>query len=281
MTEPGKLILAARPIGNFKDASLRLIEALKTVELIAAEDTRKLKRLLTDLEITTKARVISYFEENEITKIGLILDAVAKGQNVLIISDAGTVTISDPGFKLVKKAISENVKLEVLPGASAPIAAITLSGFSTDEFTFLGFLPRKKSLREEKIQEIRDTKRTIIFFESPRRILETLKDFRNYLAADRSLAIAREITKTYEEVVRGNLSELITWAEKGVLGELTIVVEGLKNRETLDEKQAIEAVAKLIDSGLSHKDAVAKVAATSGLAKRKLYQATLELTHER
>ena len=281
MTEPGKLILAARPIGNFQDSSLRLIDALKTADLIAAEDTRKLKRLLIDLEIATKAKIISYFEENELSKIGFILEKISQGQNVLIISDAGTITISDPGFKLVQKAIAENIKLEVLPGASAPIAALTISGFSTDEFTFLGFLPRKKSLREDKLKEINDSLRTIIFFESPRRILDTLNDLTSYLAPDRRLVIARELTKTYEEIVRGSLEELINWANKEVLGEITVVVEGRDAKETIEISEAIGAVTKLIAQGLSHKDAVAQVASSSGLAKRALYQATLELNHER
>lgn len=280
MTKPGKLILAARPIGNYKDASLRLIEALGSVDLIAAEDTRKLKRLLNDLEIKSLAKIISFFEENEISKIDPILKAITEGQNVLIISDAGTVTISDPGFKLVQKAIEQNVQLEVLPGASAPIAALTLSGFATDEFTFVGFLPRKKSLRLDKIREIENSNRTVIFFESPRRILDTLNEFLEIFEPERNLVIARELTKTYEEIARGNLTELIAWAQKGVLGEVTVVVEGSKTKKTFTSEQAQAAVLKLMASGLSHKDAVSQVAATSGLAKRALYQATLELSHE-
>ncbi len=280
MTKPGKLILAARPIGNYKDASLRLIEALGSVDLIAAEDTRKLKRLLNDLEIKSLAKIISFFEENEISKIDPILKAVTQGQNVLIISDAGTVTISDPGFKLVQRAIEANVKIEVLPGASAPIAALTLSGFATDEFTFVGFLPRKKSLRREKMIEIENSNKTVIFFESPRRILDTLKELVEIFEPDRNLVIARELTKTYEEIARGNLRDLITWAQKGVLGEVTVVVEGRKIKRTLTADQAKAATFELMASGLSHKDAVSQVAATSGLAKRELYQATLDLSHE-
>lgn len=281
MSKPGKLILAARPIGNYKDSSLRLIEALSSVDLIAAEDTRKLKRLLADLDIETKAKIISYYEKNEISKIKFILEAIAQGQNVLVISDAGTITISDPGYKLVQIAIDQNVELEVLPGASAPIAALTLSGFATDEFTFVGFLPRKKSLREEKMLELAASKRTTIFFESPKRIFETLNELVNFLEPDRKLVIARELTKTYQELARGTLQELITWAEKEVLGEITVVVEGRKTKKTIDEAEAISAVLKLMTSGLSHKDAVAEVVKKTGLAKRALYQATLELTHER
>lgn len=280
MTKPGKLVLAARPIGNFKDSSLRLIAALKSADLIAAEDTRKLKRLLSDLAIKTSAKIISYFEENEISKIGYLLTEVRAGKEVLLISDAGTVTISDPGFKLVQAAVAEGIQLEVLPGASAPIAALTLSGFATDEFTFIGFLPRKKSLREQKYLEIRDTTRTFIFFESPRRILNTLKEMNEYLASERSLVIARELTKTYEEIVRGNLAELIIWAKGEVLGEITVVVDGAKANPEADLPAAIRQVLNLIRLGVSHKDAVNQVALSRGLAKRALYQATLELVHE-
>lgn len=280
MTKPGKLVLAARPIGNFKDSSLRLIAALKSADLIAAEDTRKLKRLLSDLAIKTSAKIISYFEENEISKIGYLLTEVRAGKEVLLISDAGTVTISDPGFKLVQAAVAEGIQLEVLPGASAPIAALTLSGFATDEFTFIGFLPRKKSLREQKYLEIRDTTRTFIFFESPRRILNTLKEMNEYLASERSLVIARELTKTYEEIVRGNLAELIIWAKGEVLGEITVVVDGAKAKPEADLPAAIGEVLNLIRLGVSHKDAVNQVALSRGLAKRALYQATLELAHE-
>lgn len=280
MTKPGKLVLAARPIGNYKDSSLRLIEALKSADLIAAEDTRKLKRLLSDLAINTSAKIISYFEENEISKISYLLAAVKDGKEVLLISDAGTVTISDPGFKLVQAAVAANVELEVLPGASAPIAALTLSGFATDEFTFIGFLPRKKSLREQKYLEIRDTARTFIFFESPRRIFNTLKELNAVLTSERSLVIARELTKTYQEVIRGNLAKLMAWAEKEVLGEITVVVEGASEHPEADLPEAIKEVLNLIRLGKSHKDAVNQVASNRGLGKRALYQATLELAHE-
>jgi 16S rRNA (cytidine1402-2'-O)-methyltransferase len=280
VTKPGKLVLAARPIGNYKDSSLRLIEALKSADLIAAEDTRKLKRLLSDLEINTSAKIVSYFEENEISKIGYLLAEVKDGKVVLLISDAGTVTISDPGFKLVQAAVRENIKLEVLPGASAPIAALTLSGFATDEFIFIGFLPRKKSLREQKYFEIKESKRTFIFFESPRRILNTLEEMNEILPSERSLVIARELTKTYEEIVRGNLTELITWAKGEVLGEITVVVDGASENPEAELPQAIGEVLKLVQLGVSHKDAVNQVASSRGLAKRALYQATLELAHE-
>lgn len=276
----GSLILLGMPIGNIADASAHMIQVLNHADLIAAEDTRKLKRLLNDLAIKSSAKVISFFEENEISKIDPILKAISEGQNVLIISDAGTVTISDPGYKLIQKAIEHNVQLEVLPGASAPIAALTLSGFATDEFTFIGFLPRKKSLRTEKLTEIENSNRTVIFFESPRRILDTLNEMLEIFQPERNLVIARELTKTYEEIARGKLPDLINWAQKGVLGEITVVVEGRKTKKTFTPEQAQEAVMKLIRSGLSHKDAVAQVAATSGLAKRELYQATLDLPHE-
>lgn len=280
MTKKGKLILAARPIGNYKDSSLHLIETLGSVDLIAAEDTRKLKRLLSDLNVSTKAKIVSFFEENELSKIAYLLEQVNIGKNVLVISDAGTVTISDPGFRLVQAAVKEGLELEVLPGASAPIAALTISGFATDEFTFYGFLPRKKSLREQKFTEIKESKRTSIFFESPRRLHDTLIHMTEIISTSRKLVIARELTKTYQEIVRGTLAEVVQWSSAGVLGEITVVVEGVKPEVNTDLNQAKEEVLALVAQGMSHKDAVNQVSISQGLAKRALYQATLELIHE-
>lgn len=281
MSAVGKLILAGVPIGNFRDASLRLILALTDCDVIAAEDTRKIKRLMNDLEIKSSAKVISYFQENEVQKIELLLNEIDRGSTVLVVSDAGMPTISDPGFKLVQAAVAAKVKVEVLPGPSAPVTALALSGFATDEFTFIGFLPRKKSAREVKYMEIKKSSRTFIFFESPRRLLESLEELSQIVTDDRQIVIARELTKTYEEIIRGNLAEIIQWAKKDVLGEITVVVDRAPVANNFDLTEATKAVFQLIDQGVSHKDAVSQVANEEGLAKRALYEATLELMHER
>jgi 16S rRNA (cytidine1402-2'-O)-methyltransferase len=279
--EPGKLTLAAVPIGNFQDASLRLIKALATSDLIAAEDTRKIKRLINDLEIKTVAKIFSYFQENEVRKIDFLLQSIQEGLSVLVVSDAGMPTISDPGFKLVQAAIEANIPIEVLPGPSAPIAALALSGFATDEFTFIGFLPRKKSQREVKFNEIKNTDRTFIFFESPRRLLTSLQELGEVVEAERAIVVARELTKTYQEIIRGTISEVIEWAQKEVLGEITVVVDRATKSATDAIGEAIHEVNQLISQGASHKDAVTEVASQRGLAKRPLYEATLELSYER
>lgn len=281
MREPGKLILAAVPIGNFQDASLRLIAALQTSDLIAAEDTRRIKRLIKDLEINTEAKIFSYFQENEVRKIDFLLQSINEGFNVLVVSDAGMPTISDPGFKLVQAAIKANIPIEVLPGPSAPIAALALSGFATDEFTFIGFLPRKKSQREAKFNEIKNTDRTFIFFESPRRLLTSLQELGEIVEAERAVVVARELTKTYQEIFRGSISEVIDWAQKEILGEITVVVDRGVKSSTDAMGEAIAEVNQLISQGVSHKDAVSQVASQRGLAKRPLYEATLELSYER
>ena len=281
MREPGKLILAAVPIGNFQDASLRLIAALQTSDLIAAEDTRRIKRLIKDLEINTEVKIFSYFQENEVRKIDFLLQSINEGFNVLVVSDAGMPTISDPGFKLVQAAIKANIPIEVLPGPSAPIAALALSGFATDEFTFIGFLPRKKSQREVKFNEIKNTDRTFIFFESPRRLLTSLQELGEIVEAERAVVVARELTKTYQEIFRGSISEVIDWAQKEILGEITVVVDRGVKSSTDAMGEAIAEVNQLISQGVSHKDAVSQVASQRGLAKRPLYEATLELSYER
>jgi len=279
--EPGKLVLAAVPIGNFQDASLRLIAALQTSDLIAAEDTRRIKRLIKDLEINTEAKIFSYFQENEVRKIDFLLQSINEGFNVLVVSDAGMPTISDPGFKLVQAAIKANIPIEVLPGPSAPIAALALSGFATDEFTFIGFLPRKKSQREVKFNEIKNTDRTFIFFESPRRLLTSLQELGEIIESERAVVVARELTKTYQEIFRGSISEVIDWAQKEILGEITVVVDRGVKSSTDAMGEAIAEVNQLISQGVSHKDAVSQVASQRGLAKRPLYEATLELSYER
>lgn len=275
----GQLILAATPLGNILDASPRLKETLEQADLIAAEDTRRAKRLFADLNLEIKAPVISLFEENEIEKIPDIIEKLKNGLKVVVISDAGTPAISDPGYRLVTKAIEENISITVIPGPSAVLSALVLSGLPTDRFSFEGFIARKGKERTEILNNLNTQSRTMVIFESPRRTLQTLQDIQEIVGDDRKAAIVREISKTYEEVIRGSLKELVDWANsKEVLGEITLVIAGVENtgKKEVDE-QAIAEVKQLIAAGSSFKDAVQEVSTQRGLSRRELYEASLRL----
>ncbi len=275
----GQLILAATPLGNILDASPRLKETLEQADLIAAEDTRRAKRLFADLNLEIKAPVISLFEENEIEKIPDIIEKLKNGLKVVVISDAGTPAISDPGYRLVTKAIEENISITVIPGPSAVLSALVLSGLPTDRFSFEGFIARKGKERTEIFNNLNTQSRTMIIFESPRRTLQTLQDIQEIVGDDRKAAVVREISKTYEEVIRGSLKELVAWANsKEVLGEITLVIAGVENtgKKEVDE-QAIAEVKQLIADGSSFKDAVQEVSTQRGLSRRELYEASLRL----
>jgi 16S rRNA (cytidine1402-2'-O)-methyltransferase len=275
----GQLILAATPLGNILDASPRLKETLEQADLIAAEDTRRAKRLFADLNLDIKAPVISLFEENEIEKIPDIIEKLKSGLKVVVISDAGTPAISDPGYRLVTKAIEENISITVIPGPSAVLSALVLSGLPTDRFSFEGFIARKGKERIEILNNLNTQSRTMVIFESPRRTLQTLQDIQEIVGDDRKAAVVREISKTYEEVIRGSLKELVTWANsKEVLGEITLVIAGVENtgKKEVDD-QAIAEVKQLIAAGSSFKDAVQEVSTQRGLSRRELYEASLRL----
>ena len=275
----GQLILAATPLGNILDASPRLKETLEQADLIAAEDTRRAKRLFADLNLEIKAPVISLFEENEIEKIPDIIEKLKNGLKVVVISDAGTPAISDPGYRLVTKAIEENISITVIPGPSAVLSALVLSGLPTDRFSFEGFIARKGKERTEILNNLNTQSRTMVLFESPRRTLQTLQDIQEIVGDDRKAAVVREISKTYEEVIRGSLKELVAWANsKEVLGEITLVIAGVENtgKKEVDE-QAIGEVKQLIAAGSSFKDAVQEVSTQRGLSRRELYEASLRL----
>jgi 16S rRNA (cytidine1402-2'-O)-methyltransferase len=275
----GQLILAATPLGNILDASPRLKETLEQADLIAAEDTRRAKRLFADLNLEIKAPVISLFEENEIEKIPDIIERLKNGLKVVVISDAGTPAISDPGYRLVTKAIEENISITVIPGPSAVLSALVLSGLPTDRFSFEGFIARKGKERTEILSNLNTQSRTMVIFESPRRTLQTLQDIQEIVGDDRKAAVVREISKTYEEVIRGSLKELVAWANsKEVLGEITLVIAGVENtgKKEVDE-QAIGEVKQLIAAGSSFKDAVQEVSTQRGLSRRELYEASLRL----
>ena len=275
----GQLILAATPLGNVLDASPRLKQTLTEADLIAAEDTRKAKRLIQDLNLEIKAPIISFFEENEIEKIPELINKLKQGSKIVVISDAGTPAISDPGFKLVKQAITENISITVIPGPSAVLSALVLSGLPTDRFSFEGFIPRKGKERTEILNNLNKESRTMIIFESPRRTKETLEDIKEVVGEDRKIAVVREISKTYEEVIRGSVSELVDWANSNeVLGEITIVIEGVdSSKRNIVDEEAIKNVKDLIAKGMSFKDAVQQVSTQLGLSRRELYEASLRL----
>ena len=275
----GQLILAATPLGNILDASPRLKETLEQADLIAAEDTRRAKRLFADLNLEITAPVISLFEENEIEKIPDIIEKLKNGLKVVVISDAGTPAISDPGYRLVTKAIEENISITVIPGPSAVLSALVLSGLPTDRFSFEGFIARKGKERTEILSNLNTQSRTMVIFESHRRTLQTLQDIQEIVGDDRKAAVVREISKTYEEVIRGSLKELVAWANsKEVLGEITLVIAGVENtgKKEVDD-EAIAEVKQLIAAGSSFKDAVQEVSTQRGLSRRELYEASLRL----
>ena len=270
-----KLLLAGVPLGNPGDASARLISAISSASIIAAEDSRRFQRLCQDLGVTSHAKVLSFFEGNEEERTEQLLNELKNGAEVLVVTDAGMPTVSDPGFKLVRSAIEANIPVEVLPGPSAVTTALALSGLPTDRFCFEGFVPRTQGAREKFFEELRFESRTIVFFEAPHRLIDTLNVAVNILGADRKAVLCREMTKTYEETVRGNLTTLREWANsKEILGEITIVVEGaLTGAKEMNQEKIVEAVRKLESVGMDRKEAVASIAAELNLPKREVFDA--------
>ncbi|APX31551.1 16S rRNA (cytidine(1402)-2'-O)-methyltransferase [Brachybacterium sp. P6-10-X1] len=227
MLEPGVLTLAATPIGNPLDASVRLMRALEEADLIAAEDTRRLARLVSALEVETTGRIISYHEHNEAERTDVLLEALAEDRRVLIVTDAGMPVVSDPGFRAVRAATEAGYPTTVIPGPSAVLTALAASGIAPDRFVFEGFPPRRAGRRASALEPLADERRTMVFFESPRRTAATLAAMAEAFGSQREAAVARELTKTYEDVVRGSLAELADWAgSTEVLGEIVIVVAG-------------------------------------------------------
>ncbi len=271
----GQLILAATPIGNSADASPRLREALETADIIAAEDSRRAKRLLQDLGISTNAQIWSFYDAVEESKSPELIERVQAGNKVLVISDAGMPTVSDPGYRIVQAAIGSGVKVSVIPGPSAVITALAVSGLPVDRFTFEGFLPRKSGEREKFLTQLVNEPRTMVFFEAPHRLVETLEDFAKVFGSDRQAVICRELTKTYEEVIRGTFSQLLDWADQEILGEITLVVSGIKPVAVLDPSEWVELVQTRVALGISQRDAIADVAKELSVPKRDVYDAVL------
>lgn len=269
------IILAATPIGNLGDASRRLVEALEAATVIAAEDTRTTQRLLAGLGVANRPRLIALHDHNEKERAGEIV-ALAREVDVLVLSDAGMPTVSDPGYGLVAAAAAAGVVVTVIPGPSAVLAALAVSGLPTDRFTFEGFLPRKSGERRGALRALAAERRTMVFFESPARVAASLADMAGAFGADRRVAVCRELTKLYEEVARGTAAELVEWASAGVRGELVVVVEGAPAAQ-IAFPEAVTQVLELVRSGTRLKDAAGEVSAHTGHSSRELYQAALAL----
>lgn len=277
MTEQhGRLVLAATPLGDSRDASPRLVEALATADVIAAEDTRRTRALAAALGATPTGRVVSFYDAVETSRIGGLVAAVEQGQTVLLVTDAGMPSVSDPGFRLVAACVALDLPVTCLPGPSAVTTALALSGLPCERFCFEGFAPRKDGERRRFFAALADEPRTAVFFESPHRIAATLEVAAEVLG-DRRAAVCRELTKPYEEVRRGSLAELAEWAAGGVRGEITVVLAGAEPRREQDIDALAEQVRHLADEGMRLKDAAAQVAAGAGVSKKALYDAALKV----
>ncbi len=275
MSTPGVLTVAATPLGNVGDASVRLVEALARADVIAAEDTRRLHRLARDLGVTLSAEVVALHDAVEEGRSRRVLDRLHRGESVLLVSDAGMPLVSDPGYRLVRACIDDGITVTVLPGPSAVLAALAVSGLPVDRFCFEGFLPRKAGERRRRIDELADERRTMIFFEAPHRVAETLAALAEGLGPERAAAICRELTKTYEEIRRGSLGELL--AELGEpRGEITLVVAGATSARVSGSpiEWAVD-VASLEATGVDRRSAISTVAQRRGVARRDVYDAVV------
>jgi 16S rRNA (cytidine1402-2'-O)-methyltransferase len=272
----GVLVLAATPIGRVTDASPRLADELAHADVVAAEDTRRLKRLVAELEVTVSGRVVSYFEGNEAARTPVLADAVEAGERVLLVTDAGMPSVSDPGYRLVSACVERGLTITAVPGPSAVLTALAVSGLPVDRFCFEGFLPRKAGERSRRLSSLRDEPRTMVFFEAPHRTEAALVALAEAFGPDRRAAVCRELTKTHEEVRRGGLRELATWAAEGIRGEVTIVVAGhvVDPADVPTDPESLSAlVVEEEANGTPRKDAVREVARRLGLPKRDVYDA--------
>ncbi len=272
----GRLVLAATPLGDSRDASPRLVAALATADVVAAEDTRRTRALAAALGATLTGRVVSFYDAVETSRVGGLVAAVEQGQTVLLVTDAGMPSVSDPGFRLVAACVAKDLPVTCLPGPSAVTTALALSGLPCERFCFEGFAPRKDGERRRFFATLADEPRTAVFFESPHRIAATLEIAAEVLG-DRRAAVCRELTKPYEEVKRGTLAELASWAADGVRGEITVVLAGAEPRKVQDIDALAEQVRRLADDGMRLKDAAAQVAAGAGVSKKTLYDAALRV----
>lgn len=278
----GRIILAATPLGNVADASARLIGLLQSADIVAAEDTRRLRRLADGLGVTLGGRIVSYYDANEKQRAVELVDAALGGAVVLVVTDAGMPSVSDPGYRVVAEAVSRGVPITAAPGPSAVLMALAVSGLPVDRFCFEGFLPRKGGERQARIAELKSEARTMVFFEAPHRLEAMLTALSAGLGADRSAAVCRELTKTYEEVIRGTLESLVTWAAEGVRGECTVVVSGASADELraarglATPQEWVAEVRRREERGQDRKSAIAEVAREVGVARREVYDAVIQ-----
>ncbi|KWX05101.1 uroporphyrin-III methyltransferase [Carbonactinospora thermoautotrophica] len=279
----GLLVLAGTPIGDLADAPPRLARELAEADVIAAEDTRRLRRLAAALGVPLTARVVSYFEANETVRTGELVAELTAGRRVLLVTDAGMPSVSDPGYRLVTAAIEAGVRVTAVPGPSAVLTALAVSGLPVDRFCFEGFLPRKAGERAARLAELADEPRTLVFFEAPHRLAATLAAMAEAFGPDRRAAVCRELTKTYEEVRRDTLAALADWAAAGVRGEITVVVAGADRaaRRVVpgDPAELARRVAERELAGEPRKAAIAAVAAEAGVPKRVVFDAVVAAKH--
>jgi len=275
----GLLVLAGTPIGNVDDATPALRNALAQADLIAAEDTRRFHSLLERLGWQITARVVSYFDGNETVRAEQLAAELIGGATVVVVTDAGMPTVSDPGYRVVSAAIAAGVPIRVVPGPSAVLVALALSGLPTDRFCFEGFGPRKAEQRRRYLAGLAAEERTMVFFEAPHRLAAFLADARTAFGEDRSASVSRELTKTYEETRRGSLAELAEWAAAGVRGEVTVVIAGAEG-SLLSITEAVDQVLERLSAGERFATAVAAVAEESGIPRKPLYSAALAARKE-
>jgi len=275
------LVLAGTPIGRVADAPPRLAEELAGADVVAAEDTRRLKRLVAELGVTLGGRVVSYFEGNEAARTPALVEAVEAGERVLLVTDAGMPSVSDPGFRLVAACVERDLPVTAVPGPSAVLTALAVSGLPVDRFCFEGFLPRKAGERAARLRDVAADRRTLVYFEAPHRIADALAAMAEVFGAERRAAVCRELTKTYEEVRRGPLGELAQWAAEGVRGEITVVVEGAPEPGPgdLEPAELVRRVAAREAAGERRKEAIAAVAAEAGVPKREVFDAVVAAKH--
>ena len=272
----GRLVLAATPIGNTLDASTHLRQLLADADVVAAEDTRRLRNLAARLDVEIAGRVLSYHEHNEGTRTQDLVERIASGQLVVLVTDAGMPSVSDPGYRLVSACVVAELPVTTAPGPSAAITALSLSGLPVDRFCFEGFLPRKTGQRRDRLRGLTSETRTMVFFEAPHRTGDVLTDMAELWGEGRMAAVCRELTKTHEEVRRGSLSDLVMWAKDGVRGEVTIVVSGASDDvQELTDHDLAERVQEIEASGSSRRDAVDAVSAMTGISRRRVYAAAV------
>ncbi|AKE89042.1 16S rRNA (cytidine(1402)-2'-O)-methyltransferase [Rhodococcus sp. WB1] len=269
----GRLVLAATPMGDIGDASKRLCDALGSADVVAAEDTRRTRALAAALGVTVTGRVVSFYDQVEAARTPALVADVEAGKTVLLVTDAGMPSVSDPGYRLVSACVAAGLPVTCLPGPSAVTTALALSALPVERFCFEGFPPRKAGARRAWLQTLAAEPRAVVFFEAPHRLAACLADAVDVLGGQRRAAVCRELTKTYEEVRRGTLAELAQWAADGARGEITVVLEGA-SAQIAEPAELVDEVERLVSDGVRLKDACAQVA-TSGVSKRELYDAVL------